>query len=131
MCVSLSNGAENCEYQWTIINDFEEWRYLHKLYSVGGTPETTDGFRTYAEKKVFVYAVGNITKTISHEARHVLCDLEVELLMERIYCHGEIDKENIIEQSSNNNYYQSSEPPTMSAKLIHSTYGGMVNLINQ
>lgn len=126
LCVSLSNGAENCDYEWTVINDFEEWEYLHDLYGVKGTPQTTNGFTVLSEKKVIVLQDRHTIKTMTHETGHVLCHIEHPL---DISCHYKLDKENIMQQSTRETH-KTPEPPEISRKLTESTHGKQIELMN-
>jgi len=99
LCVSFSAGGENCDYEWTVINNSEEWEYLHSLYDVRTPLPLTNGFTVSSEKKVFVLSDFHTARTIAHEARHVICYLE-EPLDQR--CHVDLDRDNIMINFKNN-----------------------------
>lgn len=118
LCVSFS-GGEDCDYTWTLINDFEEWSYLHDYYNVSGTPQTTGGFTLFPQNEIFLW---KNTDELEHEKEHVQCNKKSTNLMERYACNQKIDTRDIILQSTRNSY-QSTESPKISGKLLDSTYG--------
>lgn len=113
LCITVSGGDENCDYQWDVINDAEKWAALHNIYDVGGTPGTTNGFTVLSEKRIFVLSDAHTLQTISHEVEHVICHVEQPLDQR---CHTAVD-------TNTPKDIPVKEPPQRTAKFKDSLYG--------
>lgn len=98
LCIILSTG-ENCDYQWTQIQDRELFEQTYEMYNGNLDPARVGAFIVQSEKKIFYYQID--TRTILHEIEHAKCHLENKNLTDREYCHVRLDMADVIEKSSN------------------------------
>ncbi len=115
LCVSLSGGGENCDYSWEVIDNYMIWDYLIKLY---GVHPDSKGFTILSEKLVYVKSTLYTAKTLSHEARHVLCHIEYPLDKN---CHIWVDANYRVLYEPVQ--YEPPQPPRISDKLKDAMFG--------
>ena len=90
LCV-ISNGEQDCSFEWTQITDRAEFEEQYELYKGDSNldSERVGAFTVTSERKVFYFGIN--MKTIVHEIDHAKCIIENKNLELRELCHHTLD----------------------------------------
>ncbi len=119
LCVILPGGVQNCDYQWTQIQDRDTFESAYLMYEGKDDPQKVEAFTVMSEQKVFFY--NSDIEVAAHELEHVHCNLLNKLTEEKQRCNILVDMQDTLKHARGN-IDPTPEPPRVTAEMQRSQF---------
>lgn len=115
LCI-ISNGEQDCSFQWTEIEDRVEFEEQYELYKGDSNldSERVGAFTVTSERKIFYFETN--MNTVVHEIDHAKCIIENKNLSLRELCHVTLDTKDQASKSTHE-IDETPTPPIVSNKM--------------